>query len=182
MKLVFSHLGLTAAPGFAHNRLTRPQRGRFGASLVLFPTWLLKAHTGPHRDFSLLRSSYSTFPLRGKAGLNSHPSYSVRPDSSTTVPHGSNGACLRFRRCRFPYPALKTARRPSQGLFLFCALSALFSPTGKSWSTLASILLSPPRFVHNRVRQAQQSLSGVLLVSFPYPAPKIAHRATQGRV
>src|SRR5699024_8870902 len=36
------HLGFAAAPGFAHNWLTRLQQGVFGASLVSFPYPALK--------------------------------------------------------------------------------------------------------------------------------------------
>ena len=35
---------------------------------------------------------------------------------------------------------------------------------------------------HNWVTLAQQGLFGASLVSFPYPAHKIAHRLSQGRV
>ena len=35
---------------------------------------------------------------------------------------------------------------------------------------------------HNRLTRLQRGLSGASLVSFPYPALKTAHRATQGRV
>ncbi len=35
---------------------------------------------------------------------------------------------------------------------------------------------------HNWLTLAKQGLSGALLVSFPYPGPKTAHRATRGRV
>ena len=39
-----------------------------------------------------------------------------------------------------------------------------------------------PGFAHNWVTRLQQGRSGPLLVSFPYLAFKIAHRATRGRV
>ena len=42
MELVSLHLGFAAAPGFAHNWLTRLQQGVFGASLVSFPYPALK--------------------------------------------------------------------------------------------------------------------------------------------
>ena len=36
--------------------------------------------------------------------------------------------------------------------------------------------------LHRSLTRLQQGRSGALLVSFPYPVPKTAHRATQGRV
>ena len=56
--------GLTAAPGFAHNRLTRLQQGRQPVSLVLLPTWLPKPHTGPHgAEFIFSPQNEFTLPL-----------------------------------------------------------------------------------------------------------------------
>ena len=65
--------------------------------------------------FSLLRSLCSTFPLRGKAGPTSNPSCSGSPGfvhkRLTLAQQGWSGASL----VPFPYPALKTAHRRSQG-------------------------------------------------------------------
>lgn len=45
----FSPPWIGRCPGFVHNCPTRLQRGGEPASLVSFPTWLSKPHTGPHR-------------------------------------------------------------------------------------------------------------------------------------
>ena len=39
-----------------------------------------------------------------------------------------------------------------------------------------------PEFAHNWPTRLQQGLLGTLVVLLPYPAPKTAHRAAQGRV
>ena len=68
MELVSLHLGFAAAPGFAHNWVTRLQQGRCGALLVLLsPTWPPKSHTGAHRaEFGFLSRTNSPLPLKGE--------------------------------------------------------------------------------------------------------------------
>ena len=63
----------------------------------------------------------------------------------TRLQQGRYGAPL----VSFPYLALKIAHRAVHGLFRFPLYLFHFSPTGKSRSELASVLLCPPEFVHN---------------------------------
>lgn len=71
MELVSLHLGFAAAPGFAHNWVTRLQQGRCGALLVCCsPTWPPKSHTGAHRaEFGFLSRTNSPLPLK-REGLD----------------------------------------------------------------------------------------------------------------
>ena len=60
--------GLTAAPGFAHNRLTRLQQGRYGAPLVSFPYLALKiAHRAVHGLFRFSPLPVPLFPYGEKS-------------------------------------------------------------------------------------------------------------------
>ena len=120
VKSFFSYLGFATAPGFVHNWLTRLQQGRT-------------------RAFSLFPSTCSTFPLRGKVGLNSHPSCSARPNSSTTAPHGFNGAGNPSYWCRFPTRPTKPHTGPHRAEFGFHRLFLVCFGSGrvdKSFSSL----------------------------------------------
>ena len=67
--------------------------------------------------------------------FSSHPGLPVPLDSSTTAPHGSNGAGLPLRWCRFPISAQKShtgAHRAEFGLTAF------------SWSALGLVGLPSP--------------------------------------
>ena len=74
-------------------------------------------------------------------------------------------------------------------LFIFnflCICLLLFGTSFFSRSSFKSVL--PVALyrccpnLHRGLARLQQGLSGPLLVSFPYPVPKTAHRAAQGRV
>ena len=108
MVLVSLHLGFAAAPGFAHNWVTRLQQGRCGALLVLLsPTWPPKSHTGAHRaEFGFLSRTNSPLPLKGEgldiACLGFVESALLVHNWGTLAQQGRSGASL----VSFPYPAL----------------------------------------------------------------------------
>ena len=113
-KPVFSQLGVDRCPRIcpqpAHTAPTGPVWGSTG----VVPLFGSQNRTqGRTRAFSLFPSTCSTFPLRGKVGLNSHPSCSARPNSSTTAPHGFNGAGNPSYWCRFPTRPTKPHTGPS---------------------------------------------------------------------
>ena len=117
--------------------------------------------------------------------------------------------CLDFAGV-VPLSVFNTAHSASQGKFLFCVQNEVTPPpkgggAGYHLTWLAGILMrrSPVLFRrkrrilrtrgllsavalatagHNRLTRLQRGLSGASLVSFPYPALKTGHRATQGRV
>ena len=108
----------------AHNRLTRLQQGRSGASLVSFPYLSSIPHTALHR-----------------------PSYGFVSQNEVTPPPLGEGLGL-------------------LNLELFGFSRQLPLATA----------------AHNRLTRLQRGGEPASLVSFPYPASKTAHRATQGRV
>ena len=69
MELVSLHLGFAAAPGFAHNWVTRLQQGRCGALLVLLPYLASKiAHRRSQgRVWFSLQNKLTPPPLGGRA-------------------------------------------------------------------------------------------------------------------
>ena len=70
MELVSLHLGFAAAPGFAHNWVTRLQQGRCGALLVLLPYLASKiAHRRSQgRVWFSLQNKLTPPPKGGGAG------------------------------------------------------------------------------------------------------------------
>ena len=120
MVLVSLHLGFAAAPGFAHNWVTRLQQGRCGALLVLLS----------------------------------------------------------------PYLASKTAHRAAQGrVWVFSPKTNSPLPLKGEGRGIAFLgFVGIALLVHNWLTRLQQGLFGAALVSLPYLAFKIAHRAAQGRV
>lgn len=81
-----------------------------------FPTLVSKSQTGSHTGFSLFCSvSLPTFPLRGKAGLFSNLGCAgfarLAHNCPTRLQQGRSGAFL----ASFPYLALKTGHRGTQG-------------------------------------------------------------------
>ena len=120
MELVSLHLGFAAAPGFAHNWVTRLQQGRCGALLVLLS----------------------------------------------------------------PYLASKTAHRAAQGrVWVFSPKTNSPLPLKGEGRGIAFLgFVGIALLVHNWLTRLQQGLFGAALVSLPYLAFKIAHRAAQGRV
>ena len=114
-KPLFSHLGLAAAPGFVHNRPTRLQRGWSGASLVSFPYPVPKnAHRLSQGLFLFCALSAPLFPYGEKLACSRNcavPVCGIRPQAAHTGPTGRVCALVVL----VPYPALKTAHRPSGG-------------------------------------------------------------------
>ena len=85
-----------------------------------FPTLVSKSQTGSHTGFSLFCSvSLPTFPLRGKAGLFSNLGCAgfarLAHNCPTRLQQGRSGAFL----ASFPYLALKTGHRATQGRVWF---------------------------------------------------------------
>ncbi len=137
--LVFSHPGSPVPrirPQLAHTAPTGPVWGSTG----VVPLFGSQNRTqGRTRAFSLFPSTCSTFPLRGKVGLNSHPSCSARPNSSTTAPHGFNGAGNPSYWCRFPNRPTKPHTGPHRAEFGFHRLFLVRFGSGrvdKSFSSL----------------------------------------------
>ncbi len=137
--LAFSHPG---SPLFwirsqlGHTGPTGPVWGFAGVVSLLGPQ---NCSQGRTRAFSLFPSTCSTFPLRGKVGLNSHPSCSARPNSSTTSPHGFNGAGNPSYWCRFPTRPTKPHTGPHRAEFGFHRLFLVRFGSGrvdKSFSSL----------------------------------------------
>ena len=114
-----NHFSLTWGWPLPPDSFTTAPHGSNEAGLGLrwcrSPTRCPKPHTGPHKGFFLFCALCSTFPLRGKAGPTSNPSCSGSPGfvhkRLTLAQQGWSGASL----VPFPYPALKTAHRRSQG-------------------------------------------------------------------
>ena len=123
-------------PQLAHTAPTGPVWGSTG----VVPLFGSQNRTqGRTRAFSLFPSTCSTFPLRGKVGLNSHPSCSARPNSSTTSPHGFNGAGNPSYWCRFPTRPTKPHTGPHRAEFGFHRLFLVRFGSGrvdKSFSSL----------------------------------------------
>ena len=84
----------------------------------------------------------------------------------------------------FPYLAFKIAHGCSQGRVSFLRPKQAYpSPLkGEGLGIVFPGLVGFALLVHNGATLAQQGLFGASVVSFPYPALKIAHRAAQGRV
>ena len=83
----------------------------------------------------------------------------------------------------FPYPASKTAHKAAQGRVWFLPRTNLPLPLkGEELGIVFLGLVGFALLVQNSGTPAQQGRSGASLVSFPYLARKIAHRALQGRV
>lgn len=99
---------------------------------------------------------------------------------ATLAQQGLSGASL----VSFPYPDLKTAHRVAQGrVWFFLPRTSLPLPLkGEGRGITFLGLVGFALLVQNWGTLAQQGRSGASLVSFPYPAPKIAHRAARGRV
>ena len=112
--------------------------------------------------------------------------------------------CLMFRQCRLPQPSPNPSSEwrkipfsiegypmpqivafagPPGPAFSFLPFFCPFvlPPAWRDWLSLIQVCRCPG-FVHNWLTRAQQGGFAASLVSFPYPAPKAAHRATQGRV
>ena len=103
-------------------------------------------------------------------------------DSSTTGPHASNRACSELRWCCFPIRLPKPHTGPHGGRVCFSPQNELTPPPKGEGLGIAFLgFVGFALLVHKRLTRLQQHLSGAALVSFPYPAPKTAHRATQGR-
>ena len=121
--------------------------------------------------------------LRGGAGLLSSR-FAVVPDSSTAAPHASNRACSGLRWCRSPTLPSNRPYIATQGrVWFFLPRTSLPLPLkGEGRGITFLGLVGFALLVQNWGTLAQQGRSGASLVSFPYPAPKIAHRAAQGRV
>ena len=120
VKPIFSHLG---SP-LPFNSSTTGSHSFNGAGNPFcwchFPTLASKSQTGSHTGFSLFCSvSLPTFPLRGKAGLFSNLGCAgfarLAHNCPTRLQQGRSGAFL----ASFPYLALKTGHRATQGRVWF---------------------------------------------------------------
>ena len=131
-------------------------------------------------------------------------------DSFTTGSHGPNRACLGLRWCRSPTRPPKPHTGPHRVEFFLSITSLPLPPfRGRGWVSPVSGLLVFSRrearcfsagkdgyyvsegfsrqlpaatAAHKRLTRLQQGRSGAFLASFPYPASKTAHRASQARV
>ena len=83
-----------------------------------------------------------------------------------------------------PLPGLQNRTRVLTGPSLFFLPQNQLTPPPKGGGAGYHLLgfVGFALLVHNRLTLAQQGRSGALVVSFPYPVPKTAHRAAQGRV
>ena len=72
---------------------------------------------------------------------------------------------------------------PSGPAFSFLPFFCPFvlPPAWRDWLSLIQVCRCPG-FVHNWLTRAQQGGFAASLASFPYPAPKAAHRPSRGRI
>lgn len=82
-----------------------------------------------------------------------------------------------------PYPAPKTAHRATRGgEFVFLPKTSLPLPQrGRGWVSLFLGLLGLLCSFTNGSHGSNSACLGLRWCRFPYPAPKTAHRGTQGR-
>lgn len=88
------------------------------------------------------------------------------------------GPVTRLASVRFP----ALSQKPHTGFSLFGSFTLYLSPTGKDWPVTGTALSRFAGFAHNCPTRLEQGGEPVLLVSFPYPVFKTAHRATQRQV
>lgn len=112
--------GLTAAPGFAHNWLTRLQQGRSGASLVSVSLPgshnRTQALTGPN-SFFLPRTSLPS-PFRGRGWVSTFLGSPGLPCSFKTDSHWPNRAGIEPRWCPLPSSQNRTQGHTGASLYL----------------------------------------------------------------
>ena len=117
-------------------------------------------------------------PLQGETGFFRHCSW-IRPQLAHT---GSAGLVTRFAGVTsLPWPQNRKQGHTRAFLFFAHALPT-FPLRGKGWPVPENAMSRFSRFAHNYPTRLQQGGKPTSLVSFPYPASKTAHRATQGRV
>ena len=150
----------------------------------MLPCAALADPAGPAFSFSACPWLFSPTPHQGetKPGF-SHLGSPLPFNSSTTGSHSFNGAGNPFCWCHFPTLASKSQTGSHTGFSLFCSVSLpTFPLRGKAG--LFSNLGCPgfARLAHNCPTRLEQGGEPVLLVSFPYPVFKTAHRATQRQV
>ena len=112
--------GLTAAPGFAHNRLTRLQQGRQPVSLVLLPYLAPKTAHRPSRgpnSFFLPRTSLPS-PFRGRGWVSTFLGSPGLPCSFKTDSHWPNRAGIEPRWCPLPSSQNRTQGHTGASLYL----------------------------------------------------------------
>ena len=85
------------------------------------------------------------------------------------------------------HASIRCPCRPSWAcFFLFLPIPQFFSATSLSGGEISFLspggLATAPGFTHNWFTRLQRGREPVPLVSFPYPVPKNAQRAAQGRV
>ena len=85
------------------------------------------------------------------------------------------------------HASIRCPCRPSWAcFFLFLPIPQFFSATSLSGGEISFLspggLAAAPGFTHNWFTRLQRGREPVPLVSFPYPVPKTAQRAAQGRV
>ena len=102
------------------------------------------------------------------------------PDSLTTGSHTSNRAGLGLGWCCFPTPPSDRPKTAAQGRVWVFSPKRAYPPLKGEGRGI--VFLGLALLVHSWATLAQQGLFGASLVSFPYPAHKIAHRLSQGRV
>ena len=118
--------GLTAAPGFAHNRLTRLQQGRQPVSLVLLPYLAPKtAHRATQGRVFSLHNEFTPPPFRGRGWVSTFLGSPGLPCSFKTDSHWPNRAGLLLRWCRSPTPPSDRPRIATQGRVWFHRLFLL---------------------------------------------------------
>ena len=112
--------GLTAAPGFAHNRLTRLQQGRQPVSLVLLPYLAPKTAHRPSRGrihFFLPRTSLPS-PFWGRGWVSTFLGSPGLPCSFKTDSHWPNRAGIEPRWCPLPSSQNRTQGHTGASLYL----------------------------------------------------------------
>ena len=88
----------------------------------------------------------------------------IRPQLAHTAP---TGPVMGIHWCRSPIWLSKSHTGPYTGFFAFPLYLFHFSPTGKSRSELASVLLCPPEFVHNCPTRLQRAGNPSYWCRFP---------------
>ena len=110
--------------------------------------------------------------------------FTAAAQTSTEALLVSNRACLGLCWCRFPTPSPDRPKIAAQGrVWVFSPKTNSPLPLKGEGRGIAFLgFVGIALLVHNWLTRLQQGLFGAALVSLPYLAFKIAHRAAQGRV